>query len=248
MPLRDLSVADWARMSDELARRECESLARTLPHGLEFAGLQGHSYCGLGHRVARFSITEVAGLAHFVLIPGGEVRLGFDGEDFKPRRPQLESFAQSAEEYDLNPSIWRFVDSQTTAPRRIYLRPMLIEVEAREVEPRDELELLDATDPFIEEQRLRLDEGSARAEFRGGDLGECSYIVERNGDGTERVSRRGPRTVQWVEAKLAGIGMRLPTCDEWEHACGAGATTCSAGAMKLQTITIQPIRVPRTAN
>jgi hypothetical protein len=46
-----------------------------------------------------------------VLVPGGEVRLGFHGDDFKPTRVQVKSFARSAAAYDINPSIWRFVDS-----------------------------------------------------------------------------------------------------------------------------------------
>ena len=31
--------------------------------------------------------------------------------------------------------------------------------------------------------------------------------------------------MQNVVERLAEIGMRLPTCDEWEHACGGGAAT-----------------------
>jgi hypothetical protein len=65
----------------------------------------------------------------------------------------------------------------------------------------------------------------SRSTTHGGVLGECRYIVKREGDGTCRVWRGPPTTVQWLEASLARTGMRLPTCDEWEHACGAGAST-----------------------
>jgi hypothetical protein len=102
---------------------------------------------------------------------------------------------------------------------------MLIEVDAREVEPRENLELLDPTDPLTEKYRLRLDEGRTHMEFYGGVSGEYRYIVKREGAGTCRVWRRPPTTVQWLEASLARTGMRLPNCDEWERACGAGAST-----------------------
>jgi hypothetical protein len=46
MSLRDLSLSDWARMSDEVAQRECEALARSLPHGLRFDALVMHEYGG----------------------------------------------------------------------------------------------------------------------------------------------------------------------------------------------------------
>jgi hypothetical protein len=213
MQLRDLTLSDWSRMSDHVARRECKRAARELPHELEFAGLQAHMYCGRRHRLARFSRREAGGIVHFVLVPGGEVRLGFDGHAFRPSRTQVESFAASAEAYEIDLSIWQFVDSQTTVPRRVELAPMLIEVEARESVPREDLELLEATDPDFKKFQLRLDEGCTRAEFHGGILGEYSYVVERERDGTCRVWRRPPTSVAWVEASLARMGMRLPTCD-----------------------------------
>jgi len=67
--------------------------------------------------------------------------------------------------------------------------------------------------------------GERWANSMAGILGEYSYVVERDRDGTCRVWRRPPTTVAWVEASLARIGMRLPTCDEWEYACGAAAPT-----------------------
>ena len=51
------------------------------------------------------------------------------------------------------------------------------------------------------------------------------YIMERNADGTCRAWRRPLTTSAEVETALAAQGLRLPTCDEWERACGAGATT-----------------------
>src|SRR5262245_818083 len=105
MSLRDLSVSDWADMGDEMARRECEGLARMLPHGLIFSGLEAHAYCGREHRIARFRLRESEEAIEFVLVPGGEMSLGFDGQDFTPSEQQIESFARSAEEYGIDQSI-----------------------------------------------------------------------------------------------------------------------------------------------
>jgi hypothetical protein len=198
MSLRDLSLSDWERMSDEVARRECEALARSLPHGLQLDALVMHEYGGRRHRVAGFSRGDVGNLVQFVLVPGGEVSLGFDGRDFRPSAGQIESFAESANAYDLGSSIHSFVDSQTSAPRTARVAAMLVEVEARPVEPRQDVELLSTSDPIDS--------------------------VEP-GSGASRVGRRPPTTVQNLAERLAETGMRLPTCDEWEHACGGGATT-----------------------
>ena len=188
MSLCGLSLSDWARMSDEVAQRECEVLARSLPHGLRFDALVMHEYGGRCHRVAGFSRGDIDDLVQFVLVPGGDVSLGFDGRDFRPSARQLASFAESANAYDLGSSIHGFVDSQTSARRVASVAPRLMEVQARPVERRQDAELRSPGDPTFE-----------------------------NGS--------PPATVPYVAKRLAGTGMRLPTCDEWEHACGGGATT-----------------------
>lgn len=220
--LRNLTMLDWARMSDEMARRECDGLARSLPQGLKFDGLEAHAYCGREHRIARFSRREPGKGADFVLVPGGQVSLGFDGHDFKPTVQQIESFVRFVEADGIDRSIREFVDAQTSARREVLVPPMLIEIDARAPEKRDDVEAIGADDPLFHQFGDGL-EDRATAEFSGGVLGAYSYIAERDADGTCRVWRRPPTTLQYVEICLARTGMRLLTCDEWEHACGAGA-------------------------
>src|SRR5262252_8019178 len=74
MALRDLSLSDWAHMSDEMARGECDAIAQALPHGATFNGLKAHAYCGREHRIARFRLGDGEEAADFVLVPGGERR------------------------------------------------------------------------------------------------------------------------------------------------------------------------------
>jgi len=184
MSLRDLSVSDWVGMTDGIARAECEALARALPHGLALRDLKTHGYCGRLHRVARFVRGEGDDFVQFVLVPGGQVLLGFNGDDFKPSDWQIESFSCSAKEYDLDPSIRRFVDTQTSPRRTADIRPVLVEIEAKEV-------------------RMQLNLNPA---------GEASSLCAET-------------TMPDVERRLSETGMRLLTCDEWEHACGAEAAT-----------------------
>src|SRR5262249_9794506 len=151
--LRDLSVSDWARMSEAVAQRECEALARVLPHGLRFDGLKTQDYCGRTHRIAHFSRTEAGDLVQFVLVSGGEVSLGFDGRAFKASSEQIESFAESSAHYDIDSSIHRFVDSQTSPRRTVCLSPLLVEVQARQVAKREDLDPLSESDPMFERFR-----------------------------------------------------------------------------------------------
>jgi hypothetical protein len=208
-------------MSDSIARRECEALARALPHELELKDLKAREYCGRTHRVAYFDCKEAGDLVQFVLVPGGEVSLGFDGNDFNPSDSQIESFADSAKEYDLGPSIRQFVDAQTSPRRSACVPPMLIEVVAREVMPLEPVPEHDAIFARLRDQYPQ----SGTVEYRGGSLGEDSIVVKRDNDGAVQVSRRPATTLVIVDERLRKSGMRLPTCDEWEHACGTGATT-----------------------
>jgi hypothetical protein len=221
MALRDLSLSDWADMGDEMARGECEAIAQALPHGATFNGLKAHAYCGREYRIARFRLGDGEEAAEFVLVPGGEASVGFDGRDFRPSEQQLESFARSAEEYCIDQSIREFVDAQTSAPRVVYVAAMLVEVEARDIG----VEQVGLDDPTYGElcRQLR-GKGPTRTEYAGGHLDGC-YVIERSADGTCRAWRRRLTTSAEVETALAAQGMRLPTCDEWERACGAGATT-----------------------
>jgi hypothetical protein len=172
-----------------MAHRRCEALARALPHGVTFAGLEAHAYCGRAHRIARFRLHGGDDATEFVLVPGSKASLGFDGNDFRPTEQQIESFTQSAEEYGIGASIREFVDSQTSTQRVAHVAPTLFEVEAREIS----VERVDPDDPAFDELRRRLHgKGPTRMEHTGGHLD--GYILERDAGGSCRAWRRLPTT------------------------------------------------------
>ena len=92
MPLETLTQIDWAKMSYEQARAECEALARSLPHPLNFIELKDHHYAGRRQRLALFDRETSGDTARFALIPGGEAQLGYDGKGFEPTAWPLMSY------------------------------------------------------------------------------------------------------------------------------------------------------------
>jgi len=256
MALRDVLLPDWTDMSDWTAQRECEQLARELPHGFTLTGLETRAYCGRTHRVARFSRREAGELVHFAFAPGGRVRLGYDGRKFKPQQWQIESLADSedapelhqpirklfdalhvpervadalAERFDLRrthrpiESVQAFIDAHTSPPRQIFVQSMLVEMEAREA--RIPVAVDECDFDALRRDCAKTDRGtgsfSKKIEFHGGD--SDGLTVERPDEETFRIWRR-PTYIE-VQRRVAHSGMRLPTCDEWEYLCGAGAPT-----------------------
>lgn len=84
MSLADLELSEWAGFSAEQARAYCEALAAALRLSVAFKGLRIHSFAGRQFRLARF---EYDG-ASFSLLPGGDVKLGFDPDRFRATAAQ----------------------------------------------------------------------------------------------------------------------------------------------------------------
>lgn len=208
----DLSFAQWNAQSDESARRIAQELADR--HYLRLAGLERRSYAGRSHRVAVFDRHGM----RFALVPGGRPTLGYTGSAFRPTPDQAGSYAESADEYGL-PELSEFIDSMTSPLRSMELPAMLVAVAAF-----DPCEItLSPDDPQVLElvAASHTRSGGVQVFRSGGGL-----KIEFGADG-EVARARLTRAVSYDEAVagLESIGLRTATADEWEYACGAGATT-----------------------
>jgi uracil-DNA glycosylase len=170
-----LRLQIWDELRTEERQTAARAVERVLPAGFAFTGL---STCSCGptiHEVASYA----QGGARFILVPGGDVRLGWG------RGP----LALSSEQRDA----WRSKfqkDWRTPAPS-----------------PEEWL------DPYLSPGR------NARL---------VPFLLEVSPDRRARdhlAGQTGADPHALLLASLAGTGLRLPTSDEWEHACAAGART-----------------------
>lgn len=182
---------------------------------MEQAGVHMHEYAGRQQRIALFAR---AGM-RLALVPGGRVRLGYDGNRFVPSPHQAADFAESAEEYGL-PAITEFVDAMTSPERVVELPAMLVGIEA--LEPC--LESVPSDDPRV--RRLVADSGSRFGSTLMLEDLDGGLKVELDEMGQVRHARVAEQvSYEQAVVKAAALGVRASTPDEWEYACGAGVST-----------------------
>lgn len=212
MPYADLSFEQWNDLSEGAARGMAQDIADR--HDLTVVGLKNAAYAGRSHRVALFDRDGM----RFALVPGGRPTLGYDAVRFQPVPDQAASYADSASEYGL-PPLAEYLDAMTSPVRSVEMPAMLIAVEAF-----DPCEIsLAPDDPRVLELVASVgDRLSGVSTFHS--AGGLKVEFDQTG---QVVRARATREVSYEEAMagLASIGLRTTTGDEWEWACGAGATT-----------------------
>jgi hypothetical protein len=162
----------------------------------------------------------VSGGRRFVFVPGGETRLGFDAAAWRPTPEQQESFDESAEEYGFEETLQAYLAARTTPPRSFRAPPMLVATEAEELG----WKAADADDPRVLDARRKYPDGLPGKEITVHDRRGVMRI--RQGADGEPVFQIGePIDRAAFESALHADGFRLPSADEWEWLCGAGAET-----------------------
>ncbi|WP_431874880.1 hypothetical protein [Micromonospora marina] len=213
MSYADLSFAQWNDLSDGAAGRIAQDIAAR--HELTVVGTGDRAYAGRSHRSVLFD----RGGMRFALVPGGRPTLGYDAGRFQPLPHQAADYADSAAEFGL-PSLTEHVDAMTSPARGADMPAMLVAVDAF-----DPCEIpLAPDDPRVRELVAAVQGRPGGARTLGPDGDGLTVEFDRTG---QVVRARAIREVSYEEAMagLASLGLRTATPDEWEWACGAGATT-----------------------
>ncbi|MDI9889286.1 hypothetical protein QMZ92_34435 [Streptomyces sp. HNM0645] len=162
MSLADLSLDQWRSFDLRTARRVAEKAAARVDGRVTVVETIEH----LGAPLHRVRIERDA--QEFVLIPGGEVTLGFDIDAWQPTSEQTADYEESLDQgYGYGPDLRAHLAPSLSPRRSVVLAAVLMAVEDENL-----------TEPPAD-----------------------------------------------MPAVLAARGLRMPTSDEWEHACGAGADT-----------------------
>jgi hypothetical protein len=214
----EIDLAGWLALADGAARRFAERVA--LAVDAELVGLKGHDYRGRQTRLALFRRGDTV----FSLVPGGEVRIGYNAGRFEPTPGLVADYAAYLAQCPdplAEPDLVALVASRTTAARTVTVPTLLVAVGSQEAgvaecapdHPR--IVGLVANVPDVPSIR-----GSSGMEW---------HLWARVRWSPERVVERAwlidvPSYAETL-ADLAGRGERLATPDEWDYACGAGAQT-----------------------
>lgn len=160
-----------------------------------------------------------AGDAAFALIPGAMASLGYDPDRaWEPNLDELESWRETADEYEIAKSIQEEVADLTLRVRQVEISPILIETTAGELG----WERIGTDDPEVQDI---LQEFGARQQQSEICREEFRTRVRRGHEKEIIAERSFSRTHADLAAQLAATGFRFPTSDEWEYACGGGAET-----------------------
>jgi len=205
-----MELQEWQKLSGEQRYCYSEKLAAHLPQSVIFKGLRFYTHGGPELSIALFEY----GGALFSLMPGGEVQIGYEADNFRPTDEQIESFQDTAEEYGIDREIYSYVQSVTTPPRKVTISPMLVEIKPTKIGleeiSSEELKIQNLLKEFPDRSRV---------------ICNGTYGFDRGKDGSVAAWQIISKTHEDLATELAAQGLRLLTFDEWEYACGAGSTT-----------------------
>src|SRR5687767_5902708 len=112
----DLSLLRWKSLSDSERESAAKRLISALPSGFKVDSLVGKN--------AFFAFQDT----RFVLVPGGEVNLGFDPDcGWSPTPEEAESWRETAQELGLPESVKEYVSAVTLRPRKVQISTLLVE-------------------------------------------------------------------------------------------------------------------------
>lgn len=205
-----MTLDDWNAVSSAEREALARKLLRQLPVGFAWCGLHRWG----GPELALFEYNEQA---RFVLLPGGQVTIGFEGP-WQPTPEETASWSATATEYGFDHPIESHIMAVTLRSRSVTLAPVLMEVAATEVGwvP------ISPQAPEVAALKQHLGGGHREATQQ---KGEVSVRLRRLDSGALEAHRSEPTTHGQIVARWSAEGFRLPDSDEWEFACGGGSRT-----------------------
>ncbi len=214
----ELTLDRWERMLPSERENYAKWLAHELPSGFAFRCIRLYRLGKQQHHIAELEFDG----SSFALLPGGALLLGYDANhSWEPTPEELESWQDTAEEYGIDCTLHEHIAKATLKPKSVHLQSLLMETTANEIgwEPK----CLNAPEvKEIVQEHFSKNSTSSQVEVYRGDF---SVRIQRDHAGTITAQRSVTRLHGELVAQLAKSGFRLPTSDEWEYACGAGAPT-----------------------
>jgi hypothetical protein len=214
----DITWERWTALSDAEARALAQRIADRV--GAESFEVKGHEYAD---RVARTAVFDLDGIP-FALIAAQRAQVGYDADRFRPTPDQVASYRESAEEFGIDDDINAYVAERTSAARTVSVPALLVAVEAAQagltVMPVDEPAILRRVEELL--QQVATDGSAMPRQVTWSGFGRA--LLDPDGSVRAAWMFDNPSYDDEV-ARLASLGQRLLTPDEWEHACGANATT-----------------------
>jgi hypothetical protein len=210
----DLSAERWEGLT--LAERTvlAKRLAKQLPSGFTFHTIRRFRLGESQHDVALYRKDD----ATFALIPSTAVSLGFDADrPWEPNPDELDSWQDTSKEFGIAKTLQEYIREGTLRVRQVEISPLLIETATRELG----WESIGIDDPEVQgilreygtERDIQINRGHAITRVFRGEQGKL--IAERS----------VAYAYEDLTVQMAETGFRFPTSDEWEYACGGGATT-----------------------
>jgi len=211
MSSRELTLERWKGLKACDRESICGKIERELPTGFAFRGIRT---CVCGEVSCETGFFEYLGRI-FCLVPGGEFTLGFDlNRQWEATQDELDHF----DEEDWGKSITEYLEAYTLRPRKVHIKPLLVEV----LTSKFGWKPLSREDPAVREIAGELSETDRPIFRRDSDR---LIRVEKDSRGNLSASEGYSWRHHDVVENLQSQGFRLLTSNEWEYVCAAGAST-----------------------